>query len=134
MSEQEVYDHVGRLITDLLNDEDLGPKLGSANTVVRYVHTDPDATITVSLRSPEPSIAEFGASDAKPEVTMRMPADIAHRFWLGQVNVAIALTRGQIQAEGPAEKILRLVPLTAPAIPRYREQLIAQGREDLVEV
>ena len=65
---------------------------------------------------------------------MRMKADVAHRFWLGQVNVALALTRGQIEADGPVDKLLRLVPLTAPAIPLYRRQLIDQGRRDLVEV
>ena len=29
-----------------------------------------------------------------------MEADTAHRFWLGKVNVTVALARGQIKAEG----------------------------------
>ena len=65
---------------------------------------------------------------------MSMDADTAHRFWLGQVNVTVALARGQIKAKGPVAKILKLVPLTKPVYPIYKAQLEAQGREDLVEV
>jgi hypothetical protein len=65
---------------------------------------------------------------------MRMKADTAHRFWLGQVNVTMAIARGEIKAEGPVAKILRLVPLTKPVFPRYRALLESQGREDLVDV
>ena len=50
--DQDVYDHVGKLITDVLADEELGPRFCSADTVVRYEHTDPQATITVVLRDP----------------------------------------------------------------------------------
>jgi putative sterol carrier protein len=68
----------------------------------------------------------------EPEVTMSMAADTAHKFWLGQVNVTVALARGQIKATGPVAKILKLVPLTKPVFPRYKAQLEAQGRDDLV--
>ena len=33
-----------------------------------------------------------------------MEADTAHRFWLGQVNVTVALARGQIKAKGPVRR------------------------------
>jgi putative sterol carrier protein len=69
----------------------------------------------------------------EPEVTMSMDADVAHRFWLGQVNVTTALARGQIKASGPVAKILKLVPLAKPVFPRYKAQLEAQGRTDLVD-
>ena len=51
---------------------------------------------------------------------------------LGEVNVTVALARGQIKAKGPVAKILKLVPLTKPVFPRYKAQLEAQGRTDLV--
>jgi putative sterol carrier protein len=66
-------------------------------------------------------------------VTMSMEADTAHRFWLGQVNVTVALARGQIKASGPVAKILKLVPLAKPIFPRYKAQLEADGREDLID-
>jgi putative sterol carrier protein len=75
---------------------------------------------------------DFGESGMEPDVTMSMAADTAHRFWLGQVNVTVALARGQIKAKGPVAKILKLVPLTKPVFPRYKAQLEAQGRDDLL--
>ena len=56
-----------------------------------------------------------------------MDADTAHRFWLGKVNVTVALARGQMKAKGPVAKILKLVPLTKPIFPRYRAILEESG-------
>ena len=131
---QEVYDTIGKLHADLAADEELGPKFRKANTVVQYRYRDPDATITVRLKEDEPGDVDFGETEMEPEVEMSMEADTAHRFWLGKVNVPRALARGQIKASGPVAKILKLVPLTKPAFPRYKAQLEAQGREDLVKI
>jgi len=49
------------------------------------------------------------------------------------VNVTVALARGEIRAEGPAHKILRLVPLTKPIFPRYKAMLEEAGRTDLID-
>ena len=76
---------------------------------------------------------DLGESEMEPEVTMAMEADTAHRFWLGEVNVTVALARGQIKAKGPVAKILKLVPLTKPVFPRYKAQLERQGRDDLID-
>jgi putative sterol carrier protein len=69
----------------------------------------------------------------EPEVVMSMEADTAHRFWLGEVNVTVALARGQIKAKGPVAKILKLVPLAKPVFPRYKAMLEADGRQDLID-
>jgi hypothetical protein len=65
---------------------------------------------------------------------MSMDADTAHRFWLGKVNVTVALARGQMKAKGPVAKILKLVPLVKPVFPRYRKMLEEGQRQDLLEV
>jgi putative sterol carrier protein len=131
---QEVYDTIGRLFTELADDDELAPKFRQANTIVQYQHRDPDSTITVRLKQDEPTDVEFGETKMEPEVVMSMEADTAHRFWLGQVNVTTALARGQIKASGPVAKILKLVPLTKPAFPRYKALLEAQGRDDLIRI
>jgi hypothetical protein len=128
---QEVYDTLGRLFVDLAADPELGPKFRKANTIVRYEYSEPDAVITVRLKEDEPGDVDFGESDMEPEVTMAMVADTGHSFWLGQVNVTVALARGQIKATGPVAKILKLVPLAKPGFPRYQALLEAQGRADL---
>lgn len=130
--DQEVYDTIGKLFTDLGADEEMAPKFRKANTIVQYQYRDPEATITVRLQEDQPGDVDFGETDMEPEVEMSMEADTAHAFFLGQVNVTVALARGQIKAKGPVAKILKLVPLTKPIFPRYKAQLEAQGRDDLV--
>jgi SCP-2 sterol transfer family len=131
--EQEVYDHIGRLFQDLMRDEDLLPKFQKANTIVQYAFRDPESSITVKMLEGEDPQVDLGPTDLKPEVTMSMDADTAHRFWLGKVNVTVALARGQMKAKGPVAKILKLVPLVKPVFPRYRAQLESAGRSDLVQ-
>ena len=94
---------------------------------------NPESVITVKVMEGEDGQVDLGDTDMEPEVTMTMEADTAHRFWLGKVNVTVALARGQMKAKGPVAKILKLVPLVKPVFPRYRAQLEAAGRSDLVE-
>jgi SCP-2 sterol transfer family len=131
--EQEVYDHIGRLFQDLMRDEELLPRFLNANTIVQYAFRDPESRITVKMLEGEEPQVDLGPTDLDPEVTMTMDADTAHRFWLGKVNVTVALARGQMKAKGPVAKILKLVPLVKPVFPRYRAQLEAAGRSDLVQ-
>jgi putative sterol carrier protein len=129
----EVYEFIGKLFEDLAVDDELAPKFKKANTVVQYQYREPDSTITVQLREGEEGKVDLGETQMEPEVVMSMDADTAHRFWLGKVNVTVALARGQRKAKGPVAKILKLVPLVKPVFPRYRKMLEDAGRTDLLE-
>ena len=131
---RDVYDTLGKLFRDIAVDDELGPKFRQANTILQYQCRDPEATITLRLQEDQPGDVDLGDTEMEPEVEMSMEADTAHRFFLGKVNVTVALARGEIKASGPVAKILKLVPLTKPIYPRYKAQLEAQGREDLVNV
>ena len=130
----EVYATVGKLFQELADDEELAPKFRQANTIVQYDYREPESLITVRLQEGEEGEVDFGETEMEPEVVMSMEADTAHRFWLGKVNVTVALARGQIKAKGPVAKILTLVPLTKPVFPRYEAMLKADGRQDLIDV
>jgi len=132
--EQEVYDSIGKLFQDLMLDDELMAKFRKANTVVQYQFRNPESQITVKMIEGEDGQVDLGPSEQEAEVTMSMEADTAHRFWLGKVNVTVALARGQMKAKGPVAKILKLVPLVKPVFPRYRAQLEGAGRQDLIEV
>ena len=129
----EVYATIGKLFQDLKDDEELAPKFRQANTIVQYQYREPESRITVKLIEGEDGQVDFGDTALEPEVVMTMDADTAHRFWLGEVNVTVALARGQMKAKGPVAKILKLVPLVKPVFPRYRRQLEEAGRRDLLE-
>jgi putative sterol carrier protein len=129
----EVYAYIGRLFEELAHDDELGVKFQKANTIVQYQYRAPESQITVKLLEGEDGQVDCGATTLEPEVVMTMDADTAHRFWLGKVNVTVALARGQMKAKGPVAKILKLVPLVKPVFPRYRSLLEAEGRQDLLE-
>jgi putative sterol carrier protein len=129
----EVYQFIGKLFEDLAEDDELAPKFRKANTIVQYQYRNPDSTITVRLQEGEEGQVDCGETTMDPEVVMSMEADTAHKFWLGKVNVTVALARGQMKAKGPVAKILKLVPLVKPVFPRYRKMLEDAGRQDLME-
>ena len=129
----EVYEYIGKLFEDLAEDEELAPKFRKANTIVQYQYRNPESQITVKMIEGEDGQVDCGETAMEPEVVMTMEADTAHKFWLGNVNVTVALARGQMKAKGPVAKILKLVPLVKPVFPRYRKMLEDAGRKDLLE-
>jgi putative sterol carrier protein len=131
--DQEVYQYIGRLFQDLTDDPELSPKFRRADTIVQYRYSNPESQITVKMKDGEDGQVDFGESSLEPEIVMTMEADTAHRFWLGNVNVTMALAKGQMKAKGPVAKILKLVPLVKPVFPRYREMLEKENRDDLLK-
>jgi hypothetical protein len=131
--EQEVYQYIGRLFQDLAVDEDLFPQFQKANTIVQFPLRNPTSVITLKIKVGEDGIVDLGPTELVPEVVMTMEADTAHNFWLGKVNVTVALARGQMKAKGPVAKILKLLPLTKPVFPRYKTLLTDAGRSDLIK-
>lgn len=129
----EVYAYIGKLFVDLTEDDELRPKFQKANTVVQYQYRNPESQITVKMLEGQDGQVDLGETSLEPEVVMTMEADTAHKFWLGKVNVTVALARGQMKAKGPVAKILKLVPLVKPVFPRYRQMLEDAGRQDLIE-
>lgn len=128
----EIYDLIGSLLRELGSDPELGPRFRGTNTIVQWQYRNPDAQITARIREDADFRVDCGETDLQAEVTMVADADVAHRFWLGKVNVTVALARDQMRARGPIDKILAVLPLTKPAFPRYRAMLDAAGRGDLV--
>jgi hypothetical protein len=111
----DVYNRIGRVLQELASDPELVPLFRDADTCVRYELRDPDSAITVGNRR-----VEFGESDQEPELVISMDADVAHSYLLGEVDMTVALARGQIVAEGPVTKILAVLPVFEPVLPRYR--------------
>lgn len=122
-SAEEIYQYLGGVFR-AANGTEVGPKLKGADIDLQVYYTDPDASMTVRLR--EPTIEVFdGADNEEADVKLYMPADIGDKFWRGEYNLGVGLAKGQVKAKGPVNKILKLVPLTKPLFPIYRE-LVAE--------
>ena len=119
----EVDKYIGGVFRAAADHPENGPKFKSADLVMRVIYTDPDVEMNVVMRDPIQVTA--GPIDEAADVTLAMPADIADKFWRGDYNLAVGLAKGQVKAKGPVNKILKLVPLTKPLFPMYRE-LVAE--------
>jgi hypothetical protein len=125
--EQQVYDRLGRAFQSLADDPETAVKLKRSNLVVQYQFRKPESTITVKLLREEDLAVEFGPTTFRTEVVYAMDADTAHNFFLGELNVTVALSRGDIRASGPIKKILEVVPTVMPLIPLYRAATDAEA-------
>lgn len=132
--EAEVYKYTGGIFEDALADPVIGPKFAQSGVILKVTHTDPDAIFTVDMPAGKVLYGDDARNGPKPVVEMFMKADVGHRFWLGKVNISIALAKGEMRAKGPVPKILKLVPLAKGLFPKYREKLEQDGRTDMLEV
>lgn len=115
-----VYATIGRALQEIASNPDLDQLFRDADTCVRYELHHPDARITVGSRGGEPVRVDFGDSAQEPEVVITMDSDTAHSYLLGELDMTVALARGQILAEGPVSKMLAVLPVVEPLLPRYR--------------
>jgi hypothetical protein len=131
--ETEVYRYIGGIFEEALADPDIGQKFADSGVILKVTMTEPDSVFTVDMPSKKVLYGDDARQGPKAIVEMFMKADVGHRFWLGKVNISLALAKGDMRAKGPVPKILKLVPLAKSLFPKYRESLVQNGRTDLVE-
>ena len=131
----QLYELLGELFDIMTKDKSIADKFAKSGLVIRFVYTDPDSEIWLdaSKKDPDNLVVITGPAEGlTAEVEMSMKADIAHQFWLGNVNLMVALTRKQIVAKGPIPKIMKLLPVIKPAFAVYKQLLKDKGLEDMI--
>ena len=126
-----LYDVLIGFYEYLKKDPDVGPSLAETNLLVQFVYKNPSAIITIDTTGDTIEIHQ-GAYDGKPEVTMTMNADFAHKFWHGKANLLTALTLRQVVAKGNVPKTIKLLPILKPAYAKYPLFLKKKGLEHLI--
>jgi len=121
--EQDVYRYLGGVFRLADEQPEVGPKLRAANITLQLNYSDPAASLTVRFQDPLEVID--GGQDEDADVKLSIPADIANKYWRGEYNLAVGLAKEQVKATGPVNKILKLVPITKPLFPVYKE-LVAE--------
>ncbi|HBF13810.1 MAG TPA: hypothetical protein DDW49_10590, partial [Deltaproteobacteria bacterium] len=101
---------LGGFFEMLAADSNIGPKLLASKLILKFIYREPDASITIDLTG-DKAVFTFDDAAKKPVVEMGMKADTAHKFWMGDVNLVIALARREITAKGPIPSILKLLPI-----------------------
>lgn len=118
-SEAEAFKYLGGVFNMAAEHPEVGPKLSAAGLILQLRHSEPEIVMTVHLDDPIQVIE--GEGTEKPDVILTLSADDANQYWRGDLNLAVALAKGRAKSKGPVNKILKLVPLTKPMFPMYRE-------------
>jgi putative sterol carrier protein len=126
-----LYDILIDFYEKLKEDPQIGTSLQKTGLCIQFKYKNPDAVITIDATGEAIQLIQ-GEFDGKPEVTMSMNADFAHKFWHGKANLITALTRRQVVAKGNVPKTLKLLPILKPAYDLYPQFLREKGLEELV--
>ena len=118
----EVYNYIGGVFRAAAEHPEIGPKMAAANVNLQIYYSEPESKITIHFTEPKLTV-EDGGDDPNADVKLFMTADIADKYWRGEYNLSVGLAKGQVKAKGPVNKILKLVPLTKPLFPMYRERV-----------
>ena len=114
----ELYTCIGGLFEQMKSQAQVQRELASLKLTVKFTHTKPEASITLVAHDGEGAI-HYGECNEKPDVELAMTGDIAHHFWLGEINVMGAITKRQIVPIGSLSKIMALTPLIKAGIQIY---------------
>ena len=124
---QDVHDTIGAFLEQITKDEDLRPKWAAANTAFHVVYTEPNADMVIDCMVDPPVVSMGSEQAAVCEIELQMSADDGHRFWLGELNMTLALAKGKVKVKGPVSKMMKLLPAMRPAFPKYRAFLAERG-------
>ena len=128
---QDVYDCIGKIFQEAISDPEIGPKTKEAGLTIRFDFKDPDSIIYVDFARGDVFFGD-AAPERDPAIKLAMKADDANKFWLGKLNLVMAMAKGHVRAKGSVPEMLKMLPLAKPLYARYEAQLRAQGREDLI--
>lgn len=110
-------------------DPTLSRKLIDTKLIVQFKYRDPEGVLTIDCSDGQEMKIIVGPTSVKPVIEMSMKADIAHEFWMGKVNVPLAIMSGKIVSRGPTPKALALLPVIQPAFALYPGVLQEVGKK-----
>lgn len=116
---EELHRVMVDLWTTIKNDSAISKQLLGSRLIVQFHYREPEGRLTVDCSDGQEMKIYAGECDKKAIVEMFMKSDIAHEFWLGKINVPMALLQGKIVAKGPVNKALALLPAIKPAYALY---------------
>lgn len=128
-SSEDMYAVFTPFMQSLTTDPVVGPKFAAAKTSFKVNHTGPDGIFLLDA-TVDPPVLYVGdeAAFREAEVDLTMSADDGHKFWLGELNLPMALARRKVQVSGGVTRLMGLVPALQPAYALYRAHLTAVGR------
>ena len=127
---EELYKVFGLMMDKVMKDQELAGKLSAANLVVGLKVPNIDAFIT--LECLDTLRVSFGPPTIDIDVTTVNNDTNFNRFWQGKLNLTVAMSKGEVKAQGAVFKMLKVLPVIDPMYQMFTDSLREAGREDLV--
>jgi putative sterol carrier protein len=131
-SSDELMSILTKLWDKIKAHPDMSNQITETKLIVQFKYRDPDGLLTIDCSDGKDLKVMTGPTNLKPVIEMSMKADVAHEFWMGRVNVPVAVMTGKIASKGPTPKALALLPAIKPAYKMYPEVLKEEGKEHLL--
>lgn len=113
---EKMYEVLGGLWMQLLDHPESGTKFKASELIIKYNVSAPEGILWVT-----PEGVLTGVQNIKPDVEMTLSGDTAHKFWLRQVSLPVALAKKLITSKGSIAKVMKLLPLLKPVHDMYPE-------------
>ena len=120
---EELKDVLYNFFLELAENTEITEKLIKEKTLIRFNYSEPDLAVTIDCTQGEKPVVMADNTEVEPELELWMTADLAHKFWLGKVNLVAAMTLQQMKVKGPVTKLIMLLPAIAPAYKLYPDYL-----------
>ncbi|GEM_PF-6555558 len=114
-----VYDRLGTLFRELLDDPDYGSM--AKGSVIRFRLTEPAAVVKLNCRK-SPAEVACGGEDGPADLDLGMPATLLHEVLSGKSGLGDAYRQGLIQVRGSVFKLISLKPLLDAAARLYQQK------------
>lgn len=111
-----MYEILGTLWRQLIDHPQSGPKFKETELKIKYNLSDPQGTLWVT-----PDGVFTGEQNLKADVEMTLSGDTAHKFWLREISLPVALAKKLITSKGSMNKVMKLIPQLKPLHEMYPE-------------
>ena len=119
---EQLYSYISALFAEIATLPEAREALKTLTLSVQFNYTAPDCTMTLTAANGEYHIIRGVCDNATPDVELTMTGDVAHRFWMGELNVMGAITTREIGVVGSLGKVMRLAPLIKTVVRYNRDR------------
>ncbi len=129
----QLYTCFGGLLERMESHPNTQNVLKTLELTVKFTFSDPSGFMWLVVHCGEQSIY-YGEYDEMSDIELAMTGDVAHRFWMGEINVMEAITKRQIVPIGPLSKMIILAPLIKTAIkiyPQHFQEYLRKGSQSV---
>ncbi len=110
-------------------DEEVLKSIETMDELVYFdlTKSDPSIAFHLDTRDGKRIIAVGNPQGERPDITLSLSVDTAHKAWSDQINPVMAVATGKMRAKGNQVTLLKLAPLLKLITPIYNQVLDDRG-------